>query len=57
MAMKPKPKDPPIINPRYKGATPGMVALALMKHSPKVKGGKDEKMPSVTDDSGVRSSI
>ncbi len=27
--------DPPIQNPRYKGATPEMVGRALLRHPPK----------------------
>jgi hypothetical protein len=57
MIKKPKPKPVKIINPRYKGATPGMVALALMKHRPKEKGAKGKKPLPVIDDSPARSSI
>ena len=29
-----KPKEPPILNPRYAGATPAMVGLALLRREP-----------------------
>ena len=35
MAAKRKPKPVEVLNPRYAGATPEMVARALLKHKPK----------------------
>ena len=32
MTATPKPKPPPILNPRYEGATPEMVGRALLRH-------------------------
>ena len=53
------PKEKPdieVINPRYAGATPAMVALALLKHKP--KGGDGKAKPSrIIADHPVRSSI
>ena len=57
--MTDKPKRPPkveVLNPRYAGATPGMVALALLKHKPKGGGGKGKPSPVIADRT-VRSSI
>ena len=45
-----------VLNPRYKGATPAMVGLALLKHKP--KGGDGKAKPSrIIADRSVRSSI
>ena len=49
-------KDVEVLNPRYAGATPEMVALALLKH--KAKGGDGKAKPSrIIADRPVRSSI
>lgn len=60
MTEKPKaaPKLPPekVLNPAYAGATPEMVALALLKHRPKVGGGKG-KASRIIAKPAVRSSI
>lgn len=54
--MTKKPKEPRILNPRYAGATPEMVGLALLKHKP--KGGDGKAKPSrIIADHAVRSSI
>ena len=50
---KPKPKT---LNPRYAGATPEMVGLALLKHKPKGGDGK-AKTSRIIADRPVRSSI
>ena len=55
---KPKPTLPPeqVLNPRYNGATPEMVALALLRHKPKDGDGK-AKPSRIIADRAVRSSI
>ncbi|MDE0703946.1 MAG: hypothetical protein OXH59_09505 [Rhodospirillaceae bacterium] len=56
--MTDKPKPPPkveVLNPRYAGATPGMVARALMRQKP--KGGGKAKPSRVIADRPARSSI
>ena len=56
MTAKPKPKPVEVLNTRYKGATPEMVGLALLKHKP--KGGDGKAKPSrIITDRAVRSSI
>ena len=45
---QPKPPEPEVLNPRYEGATPAMVARALLRVKP-----KDE----AEDDAARRSSI
>ena len=55
MTGKPKRKPVEVLNPRYAGATPEMVALALLRHKPDEP---DEGEPSpIIDDPPVRSSI
>ena len=54
--MTKKPKEPEVLNPRYKGATPEMVGRALLKHKPKDGDGK-AKPSRVIADRAVRSSI
>ena len=49
--MTDKPEPPPILNPRYGGATPEMVARALLKNAP-----EDEKQAE-PGDSDFQSSI
>ena len=60
MTEKPKavPKLAPerVVNPAYAGATPEMVALALLKHRPKAGGGK-AKPSRIIAKPAVRSSI
>lgn len=55
-AEKPKPKPVEVLNPRYAGATPEMVALAVLRHKPKDGDGK-AKPSRVIADRVVRSSI
>lgn len=57
--MTDKPKPPPkveVLNPRYAGATPGMVARALMRQKPKDEDRKG-KPSRVIADRPARSSI
>ena len=44
-----------ILNPRYAGATPEMVALALLRHKPEEDDG--EESSPIIDDSPFQSSI
>lgn len=49
---------PLILNPRYAGATPEMVARALLRHEPAADDGEEEAEPSsIMNQSRVRSSI
>lgn len=49
---------PPILNPRYAGATPEMVARALLRHDPQADDEEDEAEPSgIIAEPRVRSSI
>ena len=53
-------KDTPVEvrNPRYAGATPEMVGLALLKHKPKGNDDEVENKPSdLTEQSDVRQNI
>lgn len=54
---KPKLADVPILNPRYAGATPEMVGLALLRHKPKAEDGEVEEASPVIDDPAHQSSI
>ena len=54
--MTKKPKEPEILNPRYAGATPEMVGIALLRHRPDEPQEEDEPSP-IIDDPPVRSSI
>ena len=53
----PKPEDVPILNPRYAGATPEMVGLALTRHKQKAEDDEDKEASPVIADTAVRSSI
>jgi len=54
--MTTKPKDAPeFLNPRYAGATPEMVALALLRHKPDEDDG--EEASPIIDDPAFQSSI
>ncbi len=47
-----------ILNPRYAGATPEQVALAVARHVPEAEGESDgDKPPEATAEANVRSSI
>ena len=53
-----KPKEPEILNQRYEGATPELVARALLRHDPEADDGEAEDKPSdIIDQPSVRSSI
>ena len=56
MPNKPKADTVEVLNPRYNGATPEMVALALLRHKPKDGDGK-AKPSRIIADRAVRSSI
>ena len=49
------PKQPKVLNPRYKGATPEMVGKALLKHPPKPV--TRQKRKPKAGQAAVRSSI
>ena len=56
--MTAKPKDPEILNPRYAGATPEMVARALLRHEPEADDGESEAEPSgIMEQPAIQSSI
>ena len=56
-ATKTKTK-PEILNPRYAGATPELVARALLRHVPEAGDAEADSDPSAaTDEPEVRSSI
>ena len=46
---KPKPEEPEVLNPRYAGATPEMVARALLRPRRKAEG--EEASPVIADPS------
>ena len=54
MTDKPTPKVE-VLNPRYAGATPEMVALALLRHKPDEDGG--EEASPIIDDPDFQPSI
>ena len=56
--MSDKPKEPEILNPRYAGATPEMVARALLRHDPRGDDGEaEDKAPNLTEQDDVRPRI
>ena len=58
MTEKPKPEGVPIENPRYAGATPEMVARALLRHNPEADDGEADTEPgAAAGEPEVRSSI
>ena len=46
---KTDPKAPPILNPRYEGATPAMVGLALLRREPEPDDGAAEPSPVIAE--------
>lgn len=56
--MTAKPKEPEILNPHYKCATPELVARALLRHDHKADDEKAKDKPSnIIDQPDIQSSI